>query len=100
MKINARRLYTYPVLAEGRDDYATCKFSAKIDYSVDAANKLVVNVNFSTDCAEIKQLIDAGKAKYILHLECPQTCYREIFPSSTENFSCSIPLSSVKKNLD
>lgn len=100
MKINARRLYTHPVLAEGRDDYATCKFSVGINYNVAASNKLVVTVNFSTDCAEIKQLVGEGKAKYLLHVECPLTCYRKIFPSANENFSCEIPLGSVKKNLD
>ena len=99
MKIDARRLYTYPILSDGRDDYETCKFSAAINCDFNA-NSLLLNVNFSTDCADLKRLIGAGKAKYLLHVECPLTLYREIFSSAAENFSCNIPLNCVKRNLD
>ena len=99
MKIDARRLYTYPILSDGRDDYETCKFAATINYELNATN-LLVNVNLSTDCADLKRLIGAGKAKYLLHVECPLTLYRETFSSDKENFSCNIPLNRVKKNLD
>lgn len=100
MKIDLRRLYTHPVLAAGRDDYKTAKFSAELSYRSDAANNLVVDVNFFTDCAELKRLIDDRDAEYLLHAECPPTSYREIFSSATENFSCKIPLDRVKKHLD
>ena len=99
VKIDARRLYTYPILSDGRDDYETCKFSATINCDFNATD-LFVNVNFSTDCADLKRLIGAGKAKYLLHVECPLTLYREIFSSADENFSCNIPLNRVKRNLD
>ena len=100
MKINVDRLYTYPVLADGRDDYKTCKFSAEVKISADAANNLILNANFSTDCAELNRLIANGDAEYLLHAECPSTCYRKIFPSAAENFSCKIPLTHVKDKLN
>ena len=100
MKINADRLFPYPMLAEGRDDYKTCKFDAKIKPSYDAADNLILESNFSTDCAEIKNLIADGSAEYLLHVECPATIYRETFNQSRENFLCKVPLNRVKKNLD
>lgn len=100
MKINVDRLYTYPVLAEGRDDYKTCKFSAKVNYFSDATDNLVLDVDFSTNCAEIKNLIADGKAEYLLHTECQLTALRKNFTSAVEKFSCKIPFNSVKQNLE
>lgn len=100
MKIDLRRLYTHPVLAAGRDDYKTAKFSAELSYRSDAANNLVVDVNFFTDCAELKRLIDDRDAEYLLHAECPPTLYREIFCSTSEKFSCTIPNDRIKTHLD
>lgn len=101
MKIEARRLFTYPVLAEGRDDYKTCKFFAKAQPhpTADAANNLIFDVDLSTDCAEINQLISSGDAEYLFHVECPTTIYREIFNHAVGKFSCRIPLSFVKDKL-
>ena len=100
MKINVDRLYTYPVLAEGRDDYKTCKFSAKVNYFSDATDNLVLDVDFSTNCAEIKNLIADGKAEYLLHTECQLTALRKNFTSAAEKLSCKIPVNSVKQNLE
>lgn len=99
MRIEDRRLFTYPVLAAGRDDYKTCKFSAELKSSVDAANNLVFDVKFSTNCAEIRRLIANGDAEYFLHMECPTTIYRNGFGRAVENFSCKIPMSLVKEKL-
>ena len=99
MKIKDSRLFTYPVLAEGRDDYKTCKFAAKVENSTDAANNLVFDVDLSTDCAEINRLIATGDAEYLFHVECPTTIYREIFTHVVGDFSCKIPSSFVKDKL-
>lgn len=100
MKIDNRRLYTYPVLADGRDDYKTCKFIADVAPSFDEANNLRLEIFCQTDCAEINRLIASGDAEYLLHVECPSTIYREVTARSVENFSCTIPLDCVKKELD
>lgn len=99
MKIEERRLFTYPVLAKERDDYKTCRFSAEMEFSTDAAGNLVFDVKLSTNCAEINRLIASGYAEYILHAESPTTMYREIFRRGIGNFSCKIPLSFVKDKL-
>lgn len=45
MKIDNRRLFTYPVLAEERGDYETCEFNAEMKISLDAANNLEIDLN-------------------------------------------------------
>ena len=100
MKIDNRRLFTYPVLADGRDDYKTCKFTADVASSFDAANNLRLEIFCQTDCAEINRLIASGDAEYLLHVECPSTIYRGVTVRSAENFSCTIPLDCVRKELD
>ena len=101
MKIEPRRLFTYPVLAEERDDYKACKFFAKAESqpTADAAGNLIFDVNLSTDCAEINRLIAGGNAEYLFHVECPATIYRQIFTHAVGNFTCKIPLSLVKDKL-
>ena len=101
MKIEARRLFTYPVLAEERDDYKTCKFTAaaKYSYDTDAAGNLIFEVNLSTDCAEINRLLAGGDAEYLFHVECPATIYRQAFTHSVGEFVCKIPLSHVKEKI-
>lgn len=99
MKIDRNRLYTHPVLADGRDDYETCTFAAERKFSVDAGDNLVLDMKLSTTCAQIQTLVRTAKAKYLLHVECPSTLYRETFGRVVESFSCTIPLSRVKSNL-
>ena len=100
MKIDDRRIFTYPVLADGREDYKTCSFLAEMKNSFDPANNIVIELNFLTDCAEINNAVDRGDAEYIFHVECPATLYREIFSSNSNVFSCKIPRDSVKKEIN
>lgn len=101
MKIESRRLFTYPVLAEDRDDYKTCKFSAtaKYSYASDATGDLTFDVNLSTDCAEINRLLARGDAEYLLHVECPATIFRRVFTQALGKFVSKIPLSLVKDKI-
>ena len=99
MKIEPRRLFTYPVLSEGRDDYKACKFLAKVEPSADAADNLVFDCKLSTDCAELNRLIANGDAEYLFHVECPTTIYRKIFTHAGGEFVCKVPLSLVKDKL-
>jgi len=99
MRIELRRLFTYPVLAEGRDDYKTCTFSAEAKPSTDATGNLVFDVKLSTDCAKLNRLIANGDAEYLFHVECPATIYRKIFTHAVGEFVCKIPLRDVKDKL-
>lgn len=100
MRIDFRRLFTYPVLAEGRDDYKTCRFFAEAQQSTDAAGNLLLNVKLSTDCAALNRLIVRGDAEFLFHVECPATIYRQAFKRSVGEFVCTIPLTHVKDKLN
>lgn len=100
MKIELRRLFTYPVLAEGRDDYKTCRFFAEAQTSTDAAGNLVFAVKLSTDCAALNRLIARGDAEFLFHVECPSTIYRQAFKHSVGEFVCTIPPTHVKDKLN
>ena len=100
MKIDKRRLYTHPVLADGRDDYKTCKFTAETDWHFDAADNLALKVKLSTDCPEINRLISNGDAEYLLHAENPLASYRKTFSSVTGNFFCVIERNRLKQSLE
>lgn len=99
MKINLDRVYTHPVLAEERNDYETCRFSVDRKFNCDTAGNIVLEMNCSTDCPEIQELIRNGKSQYILHAECPATLYRRIESSRLENFSVNINLDDVKNKI-
>lgn len=99
MKINLDRLYTHPVLADERDDYKTCKFSVERNLLYDTAGSIILEMNCSTNCTEIQQLVRSGKAQYLLHVECPTTLYRRIEKSNLEKFSVTIKLDDVKNKI-
>jgi len=100
MRIELRRLFTYPVLAAGRDDYKTCQFFAEAQPSTDATGNLVFAVKLSTDCAALNRLISQGDAEYLFHVECPTTLYRQAFKHSVGEFVCKIPPAYVKDKLN
>lgn len=100
MRIDLRRLFTSPVLAEGCDDYKERKFFAEARPSINAAGNLLLAVKLSTDCAALNRLIARGDAEYLFHVECPATIYRQAFAHSVGEFVCSIPLTHVKDKLN
>ena len=98
MKID-NRIFNYPVLAAGRDDYKSCEFKA--DYILNQnENSLMLNFSFDTNCREIKNLINGGKAEYLVHFECPATIFRTVLKSATPQCSFEINLSRVKSVIE
>ena len=99
MKITTDKPFTYPVLAEGRDDYKTCKFNAEFQLK-QTVSALNLDFEFKTDCEEINRLIATDKAEYLIHLECPTTFFRKTLSTAASNISTRISLSRIKKNLE
>ena len=71
------KLYPYPVLAEYSDDYKTGSFDVNIDLTKEGYN---VKVHFlaTLTSSSLKTLIQEGKAKYVYHMECAQTGFRQV----------------------
>ena len=69
------KLYPYPMLAADMDDYIDSSFTFTV-----ATEKEIREIKFSFQL-DLKNdglfnMIQSGKAEYLIHIECPQTCYR------------------------
>lgn len=80
------KLYPYPVLNEFSNDYVESEFTLDI-----SCRKLKKSLEFNfevflTDIA-ISELIDSEAAEIVIHIECPQTCYRKLYKFNEYNFN-------------
>lgn len=71
------KLYPYPVLAYYSDDYKDGHFETAIDLRKDGYN---IRIDFMASITNngLKTLIQNGQAKYVYHMECAQTGFREV----------------------
>ena len=70
-------MYPYPVLAYYSDDYKDGSFDTTIDLQKDGYN---IRIDFMASLTNegLKKLIHDGQARYVYHLECAQTGFREV----------------------
>lgn len=87
------RLSPYPILDNYGDDYINSSFDVECDM-VPRFSKIYGKILFHLKNKEIEELIKNEEAQYIVHVECPSTCYRVKF-GSTEN-KIEFKLSSAK----
>ena len=74
------RLSSYPVLDNFGDDYINSSYT--VDYDVYTQfTEIYGLLKFELKNKEIEQLIADKKAKYMVHIECPSTCYRQVYSS-------------------
>ena len=75
------KLYPYPVLAEYSDDYKSGSYEVNIDLTKEGYD---VRVHFLATLTSnsLKALIQEGKAKYVYHMECSQTGFRQVMITS------------------
>ena len=89
------KLYPYPVLISDTDDYVHSSFQFKVDV-MKGIRELRLEFLMNLDNDEMNSMIKKGLAEYLIHIECPQTCYRGIVKSNEEDFFKKIP----EKNLN
>ena len=71
------RAYSYPVIVEGGQYYKDSTFISSVDQSLEGYDiKLTLSVALNDQ--GLLDLIKAGDAVYVHHIECPQTCYRTV----------------------
>lgn len=75
------KLYPYPVLAEYSDDYKSGNYELNIDITKEGYN---IKAHFlaALTNASLKTLISEGKAKYVYHMECAQTGFRQVLSTN------------------
>jgi hypothetical protein len=87
MKINSS--YPYPVLHKDNDNYINSCF--KVEYKTyEAFGELKINARFTLDNDEIEDMIKSGDAIYMLHIQCPQTSYRQALKNNNNEINESI----------
>lgn len=93
------RLTPYPILDDFGDDYVdsslTVTYEVKTQFA-EVYGKLI----FKLENDDIQKLIDANKAEYIVHIECPTTCYRTVISSSDSEVEFRMESSLVAKVIE
>lgn len=84
------RLYPYPVLSAGNDDYVDSSFSFDLNVNK-GIRSIIIQAIAKLNNKEIQDLIDNNKLEYVLHIECPYTCYREVVKSTDKIIEKEIP---------
>ncbi len=89
------KLYSIPVLGKGSDSYKTSTFTTEIEAKRDM-HKLVIQFKTQLCNPELEELVKQEKVVFACHVECPQTCYREIF--ETFDAEATFPVDEVLLN--
>ena len=95
-----KRLYTYPVLSEEKDDYNLSIFEVDFNYKTNGVNNLLLEFNITLDNEELKKLLLDGKAEYVIHIECTNTAYRTTLNTINQQSRIDIPVGRVFGKLD
>lgn len=71
------KYYPYPVIAYGNDSYDGSEFVTDANYAHDAHSiKFQLEAVLTDDC--LSAMVADGRVKYAHHIECQQTCYRNL----------------------
>ena len=95
-----KRLYTYPVLSEEKDDYDTTIFDVDINYLISGVNTLKIVFNITMNNSELNNLIIKQDAEYIIHIECANTSYRRIIRTTLNEEIIEIPTGKINGRLE
>jgi len=87
------KLSPYPILDNFGDDYIDSSFV--VEYDVKSQfSEVTGTVKFNLNCKSILSLIKNKQAQYVVHIECPSTCFRTTYV--TEENSIDFKLNSKK----
>ncbi|HZS56884.1 MAG TPA: hypothetical protein VFA65_20935 [Bryobacteraceae bacterium] len=88
MKLS-QRSYPHPVVGN-RDDVPGAAFQAALEMNADKQN---IYVDIASQCSSstINQLLAAGSAKHVLHIECSNTLFRRAFDLPDGTSRVAIP---------
>ena len=82
------RLFPYPVLCEDTDDYVEGDFYVETKLLEQNINNILVQFNMHLDNPGLQNLINTGKAEFVIHMECSNTAFRTVIRSfsNTEKY--------------
>lgn len=83
------KLYPHPVLITDTDDYINSAFSFTADVSK-GVREFGFAFSMKLKNKGLRSLIKRDLAEFLIHIECPQTCYRNIVTASENSFDTKI----------
>lgn len=89
------RLYPYPVLSDGTDDYTGSSFGFEFNISKGPCELIFSTKMMLSDPVLQKMMLD-NEAQFLIHIECPYTAYREALCFTKDSFERHI----LEKNLN
>lgn len=97
MQFDLLRAFPYPVLRPGIDDYRDSDIQATVHFEQSAGSKTITaEVEFALSVTEIKDLIDQGRAEYVVVFACRDTYFRKSSSSKIPNFSESFSVGELR----
>lgn len=91
----SKRVFTYPVLSEEKNDYKTSKFDIDFSYNTIGAQYLCVDVNVVLDNDSIINSIQKGEAQIFLHVECTTSGFRKMYELSVSKNNLKLEISKL-----
>lgn len=95
-----KRLYTYPVLSEERDDYIDSIFDAEVQYKMNGVNNLLFNFDIEMDNKDLQSMILESEAEYVIHIECANTSFRTAIHDISNHVSKEIPIGRINGRIE
>lgn len=95
-----KRLYTYPVLSEEREDYVDSIFDAEVRYKMNGVNNLQFDFDIEMDNKNLQSMILAGDAEYVVHIECANTSFRTAIHDISNHVSKEIPIGRINGRIE
>jgi hypothetical protein len=90
MLFEAQKAFPYPVLREDIDDYVDGAFQASVSFTVSAdCSKVSASVKVLLSVPELRNLVERGKADYVVIFECKDTFYRKAVHSKLKEIDVS-----------
>lgn len=97
MKFNSA--LPYPVLTKENNHYINSSFDVAVQ-AKKSFGQLHIEAKFLLENEGLQQLIEEGKAMYVLHIECPQTSYRKLEKSNVGLISVKIDDAHLRGKMD
>ncbi|MFD1851408.1 hypothetical protein [Oceanobacillus bengalensis] len=97
MKINTS--YPYPVLYMNNDDYVRSAFRTDIAIH-EAFGEVKIHVQYNLENEVMERLIEKERSVYLIHVECAQTSFRNVYRTTKNELEVSIPTKKLRGKID
>lgn len=82
MRIKNNVLYPFPVLSKITEDYVGCDFNINLSVIKKSKKKIILDIEPFISCKTLASLLNERKSKVVVHIECPQTKFRNAYDLS------------------